>query len=1333
MKKSHKTLWKKITHVFILIFMVAALTLGIIFSIFKINGSLVYGADFTGGFEATVAVQKRDPNKKITNEQIAKGLEDKLSPFNDLPITVSFKGQERLTVTAGKEVYNNSETLFRSSIESNGGMFVLNLNAQSEYEDLYTNPEALKAIDDSGQRINASRLFSDELSVKSLAKDTGRAPYISLGLNKESTNGQYYWSKIVGALQQQQVDNYYFVTDFEVLINRIKELYTLKENDPDLIKSYWTNVIEIAQKYINDREIDIQIKETLRDLFSGTISWLVRGTGTGFRRTAEISLLDTKFTPAIDVDVNGRRIQGIETAEDLADILTIFRPNLERSLDYFMYQSDASSEDFQSEKYKENRVSYLNRNKVDLGSVQKTFKTVTNFFLNQIIIDKEKTQANDGVIVVKEELNKIDSTIKEHFIFNGRLYDNHASRITINDLTRTQMGFITVDIESGNSNSLEGGLYLPAASLTVGRKAVASIIQNALGINYKVESIIELPVLVNTNWLLIATIALLIIAVLLAIYLLFVYRLLGLFTLIIAVMSASLMFIFASIFGIAISAQFIMALFLIIGLVIDISLILFDSFATKLYQDKQAIKTAFKISNKETIILTIDALVVAIIPNLVMFWVADGELKNFATIATIGIFMVLIFGVLILRFACWSLSNLSWSQKNQWLLPINTNYDLKVSFKNQYLINKYRLYLERIEGKEKLSSKELLKIQTVNQKLAALNKTVEQQKLENLNKAKLKDQKEIDKLHNKQAKLKARKETFLAKNSKFNDAVKHPAVKYIDLKTKNIDNILSSETLINVSDKNKESAASTLKTWKTERRFNKFGLILAFIIITFSIIGAIIGVTIGPNWSSSFGQGQEFVVYGTRIHDTYRYTIGQNRPADLNPEISKEAQRIGQEYKKPMEEAQDALNSSVTQEERIVNQKLLYLLEAEQLTKLYDFAISNNLFRQIHRQASDINLKTWSINVVPDYSFIDDGTGINSPANELAITIKTNATDKFSRTNFRRLLVYLSDPFSFPWSEADESHRDENGGIVAYDIAPYTTTNLIKQILIVFGILLLALIIYMIIRFKWTYYVALALGLILTFAFTFAAVIVFRIPVTIELLSGFALLISFVALTMIFLLGKGKSLLNFDDKNVLNEKFEKEIQGSEKIHAQKKAFKDEVSVLKAELKATKKTLAALEKQIKNFEEVDENKVIDLKVKKIELQLDIKKLTKDNRQKFKEIKKSEKIKIKQVSQSNFFFKEVYMELIKFTARRILTIGLFYMLTALILLITLAPMFGMGIVVLIGIIIGFMVTLFIVIPVWIFLEQKRIRNVNGFKNYMKNIKVSHEEQIVAGIND
>jgi hypothetical protein len=48
----------------------------------------------------------------------------------------------------------------------------------------------------------------------------------------------------------------------------------------------------------------------------------------------------------------------------------------------------------------------------------------------------------------------------------------------------------------------------------------------------------------------------------------------------------------------------------------------------------------------------------------------------------------------------------------------------------------------------------------------------------------------------------------------------------------------------------------------------------------------------------------------------------------------------------------------------------------------------------------------------------------------------------------------------------DAPHRGPQGGIVAYNESPYTTELLIKQILIVFGIMLLALLVYIIIRFK---------------------------------------------------------------------------------------------------------------------------------------------------------------------------------------------------------------------------------------------------------------------------
>jgi len=350
----------------------------------------------------------------------------------------------------------------------------------------------------------------------------------------------------------------------------------------------------------------------------------VAGTGTGFPRFAKISLLDKNFEANINPRFDGRELTGIQSADDLKLIIekAKFKFNSQRTLDYFMYTSGATKEDFSSEKYKNNRVSSLTGD--DLGSIQSTFKVLTNYFLTNIISRKETADltinyASSNNFAINQELAKLIPSIKDHFVFSGQIFLNDQKAATIPQLTATTLGFTTVEIQNGNSNQLKSGLYLPTVSLTSGKKAVASIRQNALGVTYRVEAIIEIPATISKALFYVSVGFLIAIAVLLAVYLLFVYRLLGLYTIIIAVTTASLTLLFAALFGIAFGPQVIMALFLVLGLTIDISLILFDSIIDKMYDQKQALRTAFKIGNKETIGITIDAIVVALIPNVTMF------------------------------------------------------------------------------------------------------------------------------------------------------------------------------------------------------------------------------------------------------------------------------------------------------------------------------------------------------------------------------------------------------------------------------------------------------------------------------------------------------------------------------------------------------------------------------------------------------------------------------------------------------------------------------------------------------------------------------------------
>jgi len=194
------------------------------------------------------------------------------------------------------------------------------------------------------------------------------------------------------------------------------------------------------------------------------------------------------------------------------------------------------------------------------------------------------------------------------------------------------------------------------------------------------------------------------------------------------------------------------------------------------------------------------------------------------------------------------------------------------------LVQKYSLFLEKADAKTKFSSKELLKIKQNNEKLVAANTKLDSQRQENDRKLELKDQRQAEKLVKQLAKFEAKKLKYQTKHPKQN-FVNNKIIEHYNLKIIELKNILSSETLLNVEEANKSSVSKNVRTLKTEHYFNRVGAFLALGLIIFSILGLVLGLTVGPNLNASFGKGQQFIVYGERIADTYDNTIGNNRPS----------------------------------------------------------------------------------------------------------------------------------------------------------------------------------------------------------------------------------------------------------------------------------------------------------------------------------------------------------------------------------------------------------------------------------------------------------------------
>lgn len=1310
--------YKKLVRLLSLLLLTLGLVLGIILSSIKVDTNLVYGPEYKGTYRVSVKVS-RDDNKTVNLNDASSSLQDKLSPFNDIPLTVNKKGKNHLELIVSRTAFNNNTFNLRQQIESGGGMFVLSRDpsitdntSMSNYADFYTNSKALEAAgqDSSVQRLRTNMIFNQKIKSTSLSNGTGRSPYIDMSLQKVADSSDYVFQKIIQsaltASQGTTVPQLFFVTDLEALINELRYFYTLDETNDKFLRAYYNLIIRPAQDLYNTSNDD-NLKAILRNLFGGTITY--RNPGTELFLTRSISLIDTTYdlSNARPV-INGSTISGTNSYDDLKNILTIFTPfeDSASATSNFIYASDLTTG-------LSNEIETLrlgtNTNSGTAPTIHKqdAFNDTINFFMNKVLFtDKDETSQP----VLNEKLTSLYALIKNNFVYHN--YDQTLGGViagsdsyTTGNLVSSGMAFFTPGSNGNGSstNKIDAGFYIPTTTLTVAKRAVASIKQNTAGINYGVESIISENAVISTLAWIVSVIILSLIALTLMIFLLFVYRLMGLFTIIIAATTASLLLLIGGLgFHIVMGPQFICALFLIIGFVIDINLILFDSFGENFYEKKHGALTSFKISNKETWSIAIDALIVTIIPSVVLFWVGNGEVKNFATLITIGVFLAILLALGLVRIIYWLLMKNKLILDNLWLLPINTNIRIFKTAKEQYLITYYEQYLEKMDKKSRYTSKELIAIKKATDRLVKLHASVDAKNAEVVQKTVRHEEKLLKKLKKRLMRLYGWKNRIkqLFKNKHWQSFVSTKFDHQID----DLDHVIElTQAEIETDSQTLEKVDSQVaKVYKKTRWVSHIGLVLGVAILLIGVLSAIIGGSIGPNYSSSYGKGQNFIVYGNGITEAYDRVISSENWD------SQDISKLVDQFK--IEDDQWR-NNHPNADDVTLNTH-----QAEMVQDFLRYVIDHELYGEITSQAGGIHLKKNTIVMIPNYVIVETST------TTVAVEVNSNATNERSRSQFKKLLRFIA---YGEWSNNNDGTSDEQ--IASYTLEPYSGKEQLRDLGIVLGIMLLALLVYMIIRFKWTYYVAMALGLVLTIGSVFALVILFRIPVSIELLSGIAFLITCSLITMMLVLGKGKNILNAEAKDKIYHHFDQEVDDAIKLRQYRYDQKQT-------LKQAKKALCDLKKQVKlSQKKVDQDESRDL-LNQLEVAEDnyalMKKTYRDDYQGFKTKTKEQ---IDYHARRNFFFKNLYARLIDFSLWRYVTIGGFFVLTALALTVTMPSIFNFGLIILIGLLMGGMVSLFIVIPTWIFFEKKRIRNAYASKQFVRSLKVSGEEQIVEGIND
>lgn len=1275
---------KKIVHFLIIILMLLALVFGFVFSAVETSKGIKLGSQYRGSFQAVVGVykvdQKEENKENLPSGDAKKGaeiLQNKLSPFADGSINVTIDGVSRLIVTAPRDAYDNNQKLFANAIQSTGGLFIFNeKNTDVMLDaDLMGKTGGLKA--DIAEKASTSELLGAVSQVSRPVGVTNR-PFLKFDLTND------YFASLNKASDSAPGPVLKMIVDTPTLLANLRDYFAFATNDEQLdeyLQVFLDNVLSPLRNDIKDNKISGDAARILKDFFKIQY-WDQNGDDSWSTQTA--SLVDPNF--------RSNDNWNLETVKKLlyADQNSEHYFEYQNDVTKYVYDPNAVGDDFTKDDGKYRQPLKLNDNQKDVP-INEAFNALTNNLLPLLLDDKkeEKTPTNDNPFGIRDGFNK--KLFADFFIYNGAVVGPIPTSDKSNQLPEANKGTI-----------INSDFYVGTKNYTVAKTAAAQISQTTTGFTFHVFSVSKMDAIISNAMFIVSIVALLIIGLAIAIFILFFYRLMGLFTIIVAITIAGLTLLMHVVFGIVVGPEIIAIMFVLVGLIMDISVVMFEAFKNNIYLEKRPIITSFNISNRETLGLVVDVLLASLLPNIVLFWIGIGFLKNFATILTMGILFTFIFGVVVLRLLIYFTSHTSIWKKHPWLLPIDTSLDYDGRFIYHYLILSKQEKLDGYTSQSEISAKDLLQIKKLEERIQIL-KTKDSAFITK------KDQKEAKRKIRWERKWRKQLQSYKTKRNKVKSKNRFAYLRINHYEQK----IIYLNYLLNAGDNAEGESLSVINDQLTriEQTTAKTGWITLSVTILCTILAIIMAFTIGLNYSINFGRGTQYYIYGNFVQSTVDQMSAAagsidwaNGDDEKSEKIQNQLNKIVEDTKKEVEDKYDVFDEKEWQ--------------ALSVYRGYRFLISNNYLQNLDNRIKGINFKNAVFAYGTDYSRIDPTSSsfVNEPW--FSITTTNNLIPK--NNGVKTAMQKFAGRYS---GTGHPSAPTNDGGILGMSLEPHTAVNQMRQIAITFGIILLALLIYMLIRFKWTYYVALALGLILVLAFTISLIVIFRIPFTIEALAGILGVLGFALVSGMLFLGRGKSIIVSKDEKVLNDYFDQEIVLQVQKKQLKLDFKNQIREMK---KSYRQDLKAIDKKEPEYRKT-------IKALKKAQTLEFNKFKNEQKTGLKKQVDELNLQISLEARKNNFLKEIFANVLHFGLLRTIFLASFYLAIGVIAAVTLPAIGIMGFTLVIGVVATTLVMITIVLPVWIQLERRRIRMRYGYKKFVNNLTVSHEEQIINGLND
>ncbi|AVN65015.1 hypothetical protein CG002_01390 [Mesoplasma florum] len=1332
-----KASFKKIAQSLCLVLIVFSLIISIVFSSFSIANKTNLNTRYSGGYDALVEVydEKQNATQGTSTPNgdarlAAESLQTKLSPFSDNTIDVKVVGQHRVSIRATKEQYQNNPRLFINAIEQDGGLMAFT-QTNNIYTDILFDDTAVKKITASENGIyDSNNEIANKLAISEIfgsvkytpdRSESGsgqqNSPFLTF---EEGSNGSYLKNLTAATTATEGSPatpaNLTVISSFETILNNLREYFLQAPNENSLdtyLENYYRGVIQPILSFYSSTSTTAQQRAVIDDFFS--VSYM---TSSGQMQSA--SLISGSFNKwwtdsASNEQMLFNNSNNIELiVNDLKALLygtfegrtapTNYTYNFVNNVNKYVIDPNSKTEDFKKEPENGNPAGKYSE-LVNLGAQSMRIDEVAKV-INDVMLSK--------VLFAQKSSTSIFSQYLDQSIFEKNF-------IMINDSV-TQTGVASASETMSRAtftpsvvyNGATSQLRVKTRSATIAKTIEASISQTTSGFSFKVIKLTEFNPEITLYMLLASIIFLLILAIFTMVFLVIAYRLLGIYTLIIAVTSVFITLFTPTLFGIAIGIELYTLIFIMLGLVLESCILTIEAFKKHLNKEKRSITESFKLSYKENLGIILDSFILILIPNLIIFWIGTGSLKNFATVATVSTAIILFLVIVVFRLMIYLTVKIQIFKNHPLWLPIDTK-DIKsgVAIRDKINLSKYEYQLNILTNKEKVSSKELLKIKRINDLIEALKIKIE-------NKEKDYNQKLINKNKEKTIKLNQKIES-LEKTEKKIRWYKKDWISFLKV---------NRDVAKAVSTNAEGKVIEEVKTKRNQNWIFNINRIIIVLLLVFSVIGGVVAATVGPNYSNLFGKDNTYIVYGEYLYelpgnnfDNVVTKIAENQSEEQANAFQSEALR------KAIEEGHSDIEAGAND--------IKFVAWLSEYTVQYVF--DNNLVKVFYSGYKG----TTSLNSIESGTTYGDQTE-NSSAENLMPYIQIELSNQTNITRTKRLLNGIFTGRT----RLGSNYTNESRGILGMYQIPFTAYGQINQILISFAILILILIVYILIRYKWTYYVALALALVVVVLITTSLVIMFRVPISTEILVTMISIAAFTIMSVIFILGKTKTLISIKNKNELRFEFDKEANAQAVI---KHKVLEAINNKKALDRANKKRIKDIRRKIVDIKIAKKSKFYTWdafkaifksnRIPKIaELRKEIKAIRKENKTDLKPLRKAIKVakkagrkEISTILKDNQFAKSLFVDSLRFGINRLVYISGFYLLFAIILAVTIPSLAGVGITLLIGVFVANIVILTMSLPLLIWLEKRRIVSNYGRKEFISQTNVSQEEQIVKDIND